>query len=490
MKSRRYTPSMRRILSFAFSLLTLQSALAQPFPVQGPGVDTNNFRVTTFASGLDFPLGMAQLADGSLLVALSRGANFFSSTGTVVRLVDADGDGVADGPPSVVCSNLPGSQTSLRVGGHLVFVTGSGKPISILRTGATPADALTLAGQILIVYPPGAWLHQHSALGLRKTPGRTNSHDLVFQVGSSNNAEATTFTVTLTNASVPGANAELAADSVYMLTIEDHGTNVTATNLTQIASGLRNAAGFAFHPVTGDLYLQDNGMDGLVSPGEPLSADELNCIARTNIGGSVESFGFPGNYTAYRSNTLVGGAGIQPLVAFQPIPEPFAGRESEGPNDIAFAPPGFPDALNAGIFMGFHGRFSSGGTNNEENPLVYANPANGEYFHFIEGQQAGVGHLDGLLSTRDSIFVADFVSTGNVGAGAGAGVIYQIKSLVVPAPPELAAQTKESQAELIWDRGALREAEEVAGPWSEVVDAFSPFAIPPDAPQKFYSTSY
>jgi len=33
-----------------------------------------------------------------------------------------------------------------------------------------------------------------------------------------------------------------------MLTITDHGTDVTATNLTQIANGLRNPAGFAFHP--------------------------------------------------------------------------------------------------------------------------------------------------------------------------------------------------------------------------------------------------
>jgi glucose/arabinose dehydrogenase len=47
-----------------------------------------------------------------------------------------------------------------------------------------------------------------------------------------------------------------------MLTLEDHGTNVTATNLIRIASGVRNPAGFAFHPATGDLYFQDNGIDG------------------------------------------------------------------------------------------------------------------------------------------------------------------------------------------------------------------------------------
>src|SRR2546427_12680267 len=66
----------------------LQADAAVPFTVQGPGVNTNDFRVTTFASGLDFPLGMAKLSDGSLLVGISQGANFFSSTGKLLRFVD------------------------------------------------------------------------------------------------------------------------------------------------------------------------------------------------------------------------------------------------------------------------------------------------------------------------------------------------------------------------------------------------------------------
>ena len=57
---------------------------------------------------------------------------------------------------------------------------------------------------------------------------------------------------------------------------------------------------------------------------------------------------------------------------------PANGNKSEGPNNICFAPPGFPTGLNTGIFVGFHGSWSSAGTNNVENPLVYANPATGE----------------------------------------------------------------------------------------------------------------
>ena len=50
------------------ALVCLQVSFAQPFTVQGPGVNSNDFRITTFARGLDFPLGMAKLSDGSLLV--------------------------------------------------------------------------------------------------------------------------------------------------------------------------------------------------------------------------------------------------------------------------------------------------------------------------------------------------------------------------------------------------------------------------------------
>src|SRR6266498_1692258 len=288
-----------------------------PFTVQGPGVNANDFRITTFASGLDFPLGMTRLSDGSLLVAISQGSNFFNSTGKLVRFVDANEDGIADGPGTVLYANLPGSQTAVREAGNLVFTTGQTKPITVLRAGVSPSAPLTLVGRIGINYP-GSWFHPNSALGIRTTPGRTNSYDLLFQLGSDSNFAVTTRTASLTNDGIAGASGTLRGDSFYMLTVEDHGISVSATNLVQLASGLRNPAGFAIHPATGDLYFQDNGIDGLVDANEPLSADELNFIARIDLGGVTEYFGFPDNYTAYRTENQVGGAGIQPLIASLP----------------------------------------------------------------------------------------------------------------------------------------------------------------------------
>src|SRR5205823_8764047 len=162
-------PAAPPLLALFAAFFCLRAAGGAPFTVQGPGVNASDFRITTFASGLDFPLGMAKLSDGSLLVAISQGANFFSSTGSLVRLVDTNQDGIADGPGTVLYSGLPGSQTAVRVGGNLVFVTSQTKPITVLRAGALPSDPLTLVGRIIINYP-GSWYHPNSALGIRQTP--------------------------------------------------------------------------------------------------------------------------------------------------------------------------------------------------------------------------------------------------------------------------------------------------------------------------------
>lgn len=459
------------------AFFALKAVSAAPFAIQGPGVNPSDFRLTTFATGLGYPVGMTELPDGSLLVAVNQGKSFWSSTGSLLRLVDTNGDGIADTVGTVLFSGLPGGQTSLRRGGNLIFVTGQGvgRPITVLRSGETPSAPLTRLGAISINYPTGGWLHPHSALGLRETPGQPGSYDLLFQLGSQANFAATTATATLSSTEILGANGTLLGDSIYRLTITDHQTNVVASKLTRLARGLRNPAGFAFEPRTGDLYLEDNGIDGLVDANEPTSADELNRISSSELGSVVVDFGFPGNYTEYRTGRRVGGAGIQPLISFQPLPNPLTGSESEGPNDLTFAPRSFPPGLNQGIFIGFHGKFSLGGLANEENPLVYADPATGTYFHVIDNQEAAVGHLDGLLATADSLFIADLSPKGGLDTNGGTGVIYQLKSLVVPA---LGFQRHAQALELTWPQGVLQTADSPSGRWHDLVSAVSPHSVP------------
>lgn len=442
-------------------LLLVAPLVAQvPFEPGGPGVDPASFHTTLFASGLNYPKGMAFLPDGSLLVATSDplpgSRSFYSSSGTLVRLVDADEDGLADGPAEPLFSGLPGSLSGLKVSGALVFVVSTAQRISILRLGEAPGSPLELEGQIQLTLP-GSWLHPPSDLAVRLAPGAEGAHEVYFQLGSQSNAGVSGGGASL--ASDLGLSAPLVGDSIYRLVVTDHGDHLSAGGLLRIASGLRNAAGLAFQPGTGDLYFEDNGIDGFVDANEPTSADELNHIAAGDLGGDVEDFGFPASYIEYRTGDFVGGHGIPPLLAFQPLPAPEDGAESEGPAEIAFAPPGFPAGLAGGVFIGFHGKFNLGGAQNEENAVVFASASTGEYFHWIPPRLAGVGHLDGLLAGENALFLADLATTGSVSSGPGRGVIYRVKALAPAGPTFIRGDANDDDqvdlSDAVWTLGAL-----------------------------------
>ncbi len=412
------------VLIGAPALAAGQGEVEPQFVLGGePLVDPDAFEVTVFADGLFFPSGMAELPDGSILVGTSSptGGGFFASTGELVRLVDADGDGAADGPGDLLATGLPGALTAVRRAGDLIYAVSSqpnGTGIVVLRLGAAPTDPVTVLGSIDLVYET-PMQHGTYALAVRDVPGDPGRHELFFNVGSVGNDTAGA-TVVLGGV----AEGTLIDASLYRLTVDDAGpgTIPVFSDPTLIAMGLRNAAGLAVHPETGDLYLEDNGIDGLDNPLAALSADELNRIPAAEIGGAVEDFGFPGSYVDYRSGEVVGGAGLPPLVAFRPL----AGSESEGSAEIAVAPAAWPDGLNDGVLVGFHGQWDEVGLANEENPLAYVDLATGDYVHLVGNDEPDVGHLDALLATEDALYVADLTGTGSLAGTEPTGVIYRI----------------------------------------------------------------
>lgn len=417
-------------VSLSSSLLLFVAALApsQPFSVQGPGVNPGDFRVTTFASGLNNPLSMQKLSDGSLVVT--------TSPGQVLRFVDANNDGVADGPGQVVASGLPFLPTALRIAGDLALVHSSGNDLNVYRLGATPSDPFALIGTVDFDYTNRPGEHVSHALGVSPTPGQPGKYDVYTNLGAAANFAATPLNQTVTLNGMGFNNATMMSDSVNMLRLDNTGATPIFESVTQIANGVRNPAGFIVDPVTGDLYFSENGIDTPGNRGEAFSTDELNFLAAADIGGAVESYGFPNRYVEYRTgNTIDDGMGpagmIDPLVDFLPLPDPATGAESEGPNEIAFAPELFPDVVNNGIFVGFHGENGQVGAANGENPLVYVDLDTMEYFHFISNTTPGIGHLDGLLSTADSLFLADL-------QGGTSGAIYQITAFTaIPEPSSL-----------------------------------------------------
>jgi glucose/arabinose dehydrogenase len=416
-----------------------------------------DFRVTVFAQGLQYPTGVTTAADGSLLVVTNtpnnHGTNFYDSTTQVVRLVDSTGDGVADGTPQVLADGLPGASSAIVRAGSYVVVTSSGGTISFLRTGATPGASLTLAGSIRLNFPSG-WWHPTFALAARPTPGQPGAYDVFFNIGSQNNGikkdaqgnilfdqdgvaipDPTTDKVPATGL----LSATLDGDAISMVTLTDHAGTPTLSGLTKVATGLRNAASMAIDPATGDLIYADNGIDGTDGGNESYSTDTLQRIAAADIGKTVPNDGFPYSYTLTnlrpggQPNTVVNPGGrVTPRVSFQPLADPnlpATGSESEGAAGFAIAPPRFPAALNKGVFVGFHGVFNQGGTTNEENPVLFADPITGKYFDFISNNEPNIGHIDGATSTADSLFLTDVAPNGQVFGAPGTGVVYQVKAI-------------------------------------------------------------
>jgi hypothetical protein len=433
--------------------------LLSPFTVGGdPSVDPSDFRITTFVGGLNDPDAMMRLSDGSLLVGVGN------SSGDLLRFTDTNGDGVADNAAGqALYHGLPGQVTELRQAGEFILATtdrGNYAQISVLRVGAAPSDPLSLVGSINLSFASG-WWHTSYASAVRPTPGRLGDYDVIFNVGSQYNGvvldahgNLDSYQPTINSVTAGGLiGGTLQGDSIYMVTLHDNNGSPVVSNLTRIASGLRNAASMAIDPATGDLLFADNGIDGKDGGNEAWSTDELDRIPAAQIGGTIEFFGFPEQVNGQLTPTVSyvktidkpgdpvtvvnPTVGVQPLIAFEPLPDPVLtaeGSESEGASGFALSPAQFPAGLNHGVFVGFHGIWNQGGTANDENPLVFADPSTGHYFDFVSNNEPGVGHFDGALSTSDSLFLADIASGGNMGSGAGQGVIYQIKAITSPSP--------------------------------------------------------
>lgn len=411
--------------------------------------DQARFRVSVFATGLSYPTSMTQFADGSLLVATSQGGPswldnylFASQTGSLVRLVDANGDGIADGPAQTVASGLPGLVSSVRREGNLVFALssqGSGPAVTIWRTGTSPAAPLEAAGRLAFAFPAG-FEHTTYALATRPAPG--GGVEVFFNIGAEKNTASTPSDTTVGPTAANGAafasgtSFQLAADSIHRVIITDQGTSLTIAAPQQIARGLRNAAGMIFD-AQGNLWLQDNGMDDRAT-GVSLSADELNFLAAADIGTTVSDFGFASTYVDYATGDVIGPTAgvVQPLVAFRPL----AGEKSEGIVELALSPASFPSDLTGGVFAPFSGVFNQGGLANDENPLVFVNTADNTYFHFIENQR--LGHPNGVLAATDGLYLSDLNYLGLFGNTIGSnpavpadqqGVIYKITYVPEPA---------------------------------------------------------
>jgi hypothetical protein len=406
------------LIALVTFLSPLLSASAQDAVVLSPEAVDQGVTINEVAQDLAFPMGMTPLPDGSLLVATSPSAtgNFYASTGELVRLADSDDDGSLD-VRTALASDLPGSLVAVARAGEMVIVTSAesgNEQIMFFRRGEHWRDPLIPVEAIRFAFD-GA-MHQSYALATRPNPDDENAFDLVFNIGAAgNNTDGPDVPFT---GIISGS---LAPSSVYLMTVTVDGPKVNFDEPVQIATGLRNASALAFHPETGDLWIGENGIDGLEVPIIAFSADELDVIPANEIGQAVIDFGFPDAYVDYETGEVVGAESF--AVAFLPID----GSEAEGIAGIVFVPESFPDDLAGGILAGFHGQFDSIGVANEENPVRWIDPESGEQFELVGNDSASLGHLDSMTATEDAIYIADFCNASMTNSEA-CGVIYRLVS--------------------------------------------------------------
>ena len=124
----------------AIAVTATSNVTAQvPFTLQAPGLNPDHYRQTTFANALGFPVGMAELPDGSLLVAESFDGGYLQSKrGTLTRLADTNSDGIADVRTELVTDVPFGLLTTVRVVDDYVFLTGQNRPLQVYKLGASP----------------------------------------------------------------------------------------------------------------------------------------------------------------------------------------------------------------------------------------------------------------------------------------------------------------------------------------------------------------
>jgi glucose/arabinose dehydrogenase len=383
---------------------------------------SNNTTVaaSTVATALDYPYGMVRTSAGILVGQTSPntpgGIEGGPSTGSVWLIPTR-------GPAQQVISNLGGVVTAVRASRDgLILVdsgAGSGRHMTFYNQNFQQIADVTFQ------YSDPAWDH---STGMSFVVPRGGADRIFFIVGSEFDSQPTTGTVTASGLFTSTLNP----DSVYMIDVQYNGSSVRALGAPQqVAKGLRNPYGITLD-ANSNLVIGDNGQDGAHNPNEK-GADTLNVVPRSQIGTTVLDFGFPNTYTDFNTGTRINPQpGVSnPLVAFIPVSDSHGVLQySEGLSGLDFVAP--PCAMpfvggQGGVFVGFHGVKNGTGSGNTQNAFLYYDFASGRYYPIVDGGTNGVGHLNTVLVSGNSLFLADFATAGIVDGpgGQNSGAIYE-----------------------------------------------------------------
>ncbi|HST45521.1 MAG TPA: YbhB/YbcL family Raf kinase inhibitor-like protein [Luteimonas sp.] len=302
------------------------------------------FSVAPFATSLGNVRMLAVAPDGTVY-ATRR------DEGDVVMLRDADRDGRADAAPVVVV-NRPGVHGITVHEGRLYLVTNKEIFVGAIQPDGRPAPLTMLLGDL-----PDAGQHPNRTLAFGP------DGMLYVSVGSTCNA---------CNESNP--------ENATLLQVSPDGTSRTI-----FASGLRNTIGFAWHPLTGELWGMDHGTDYL---GDEQQPEELNRIEKGR------KYGWPhvhGKGDLHPQTTPPGGITKQEWKQHSE-PMVIGYTAHAAPMQMVFAGAGWPAEYRNDAFVAMRGSWNR-------------KPASGYELARVEFDDAG-------QPERISTFVGSFLSDG------------------------------------------------------------------------------
>lgn len=196
------------------------------------------FRVGVFAAGLEGARFMALGPGGEVYVGSASGGR----AGRVSRLLDQDGDGVAEAAQAFV-EGLRLSHSVAYRGGWLYV----GETHQVVRVQDADGDGVAERREVVVPDLPEGGSH------FTRTIAFGPDGMLYVSIGSTCNVclEQDPRRATVMRFRPDGSGGEI------------------------FAAGLRNSVGLAFHPRTGELWATDNGRDRL---GDDFPPDELNVV--------------------------------------------------------------------------------------------------------------------------------------------------------------------------------------------------------------------
>jgi glucose/arabinose dehydrogenase len=304
-------------------------------PGQTP-VAASGLKVNAFAGGLDHPRWIEVLPNGDVLIAeamshdrparsvfdyamistMRRADAMGKSANRITLLRDSDGDGVAEFREVFLKDqNQP---FGMALVGDTFYVGNTDGVVAFPYT--VGANQIVAAGRTLVAFKPAG----HWTRSLLLSPDRRK---LYAGVGS------------LTNIAENGMAVEQGRAAIYELDL--------ATGASRIfASGLRNAVGMAWEPVTGILWTVVNERDGL---GDETPPDYLT---------SVRDGGFYGWPYCYWGQTVDDRVPQDPAMVAKALTPDYALGGHTASLGLCWVPAGTLPGFGDGMAIGQHGSWN------------------------------------------------------------------------------------------------------------------------------------